>query len=472
MTPPNPEPHRVEKLSPFPYQLEGSAWLSTKRFALLADEMGLGKSVQSIRAAQLVGAKRILVVCRAVGVSNWKREFKLWWSGPEPLLTITSYESIHKVEARQFDVLIVDESHYVKEPNAKRTQAILGRSGRIHAATRTWMLTGTPTPNHAAELWTTAFTAGLTVLTYDDFIERFCVSRITAYGRQITGTNLARVGELRALFSKTVLRRTKEEVLKDLPPIFYQDITVEPGPVALGMCQSFVRFTLNEDGLDELTKILEEEIGVVAGIVKGKNGPELTFEAVKALEANAKSIMTLRRYTGLQKVQPVVDLISDELENNAYDKIVLFAVHRDTVECLSHALKKFGAVHIYGGSKPERIAARVEKFQTDPKCRVFIGNIQSAGTSITLTAANQVMFVEQSFVPGDMNQAAMRCHRVGQTKPVTVRFVGLENSIDAYISSIVRRKAAEIAQLVDGLGAPEKKELTGPERPGNVIDLF
>jgi SWI/SNF-related matrix-associated actin-dependent regulator 1 of chromatin subfamily A len=115
----------------------------------------------------------------------------------------------------------------------------------------------------------------------------------------------------------------------------------------------------------------------------------------------------------------------------------------------------------------------VDRFQNDPKCRVFVGNIQSAGTSITLTAAHQVLFVEQSFVPGDMAQAAMRCHRIGQTKPVTVRFVGLANSIDQFIAEMIRRKTAEIGALMDGLGAPETKtELTAEIRPVKVTDLF
>ena len=469
----------------FPYQLQGSKWLAGQRFALLADEMGLGKSVQSIRAAESIGAKEILVICRAVGVSNWQREFGIWWSGPKPNLTVTSYESLHKVPVEaKFDVLIVDESHYVKEPNAKRTQAVLGKTGVVHRAKRTWLLTGTPTPNHAGELWTTLFTAGASRLSYDDFVARFCNTRTTGFGLQITGTNSSRTSELRKIASPLTLRRTKEQVLKELPPIFYQDVIVQPGPVELMMAQSFVKYTLHEDGPEMLAKALEDELGVLNGIIgKGKDAT-LSWEAVKALESAAKSIMTLRRYTGLQKIQPVVDLISDELNNNAYSKIVLFAVHRDTVEVLRIKLKKFNANVIYGGSKPRRIEQRVKLFQENPKYRVLIGNIQSAGTTLTLTAANQVMFVEQSFVPGDMDQAAMRCHRIGQDKPVTVRFVGLADSIDQYIAAIVRRKTQEIRELMEGLGAPdsvnvhlsaEKLEisaLTEQNLPVKVTDLF
>jgi SWI/SNF-related matrix-associated actin-dependent regulator 1 of chromatin subfamily A len=337
----------------FEYQVTGARWLATKTHACLYDEQGLGKSAQAITACDLVHARRVLIICRAVAVENWKNEFKMW-SETSPEVVVTSYESLHKAAGAgsRFDVVVVDEAHYLKEPTAKRTQSILGKAGILHRANYVWLLTGTPTPNHAGELWTTLFTFGRTRLSYDEFVDEFCTSRETAFGRQITGTNVGRVGELRKICSPHSLRRTKEQVLTELPQIFYQNIVVEPGPVEIGSCQSFVRFTLMPDGIKELTDILEHELGVVAGIVGGK---VFTFEAMKALETASKSIMTLRRYSGLQKVKPCVDMVTEELRSKAYEKIVIFAVHRDTVETLTDSLKKeFGAVNIYGGSKPSR----------------------------------------------------------------------------------------------------------------------
>jgi SWI/SNF-related matrix-associated actin-dependent regulator of chromatin subfamily A-like protein 1 len=95
-----------------------------------------------------------------------------------------------------------------------------------------------------------------------------------------------------------------------------------------------------------------------------------------------------------------------------------------------------------------------QKFQSDPKCRVFVGQVVAAGTAITLTAAHQVMFVEADWTPANNQQAAMRCHRIGQTKPVTVRFVGMANSIDERIQRVLKQKTRVLTKLFDGPEEP------------------
>ena len=436
--------------------------------------MGIGKSAQAIAACDIIGAVDVLVICRAVARENWrnefekfsqtKRSFNIIFSGSDSVgvlrgVTVCSYETVHAVLSdrdRVFDCVIIDESHYVKEPNAKRTRDVLGKTGAIHRGKKTFLLTGTPTPNHAGELWTTLYSFGRTRLNYDQFVERYCRVRDTSYGRQILGTDVSqdKIAELRDMLAPISLRRTKEDVNLELPPITYGDIVVKPGKVDLLMCHSFRKWVVPKDCTADLLKILEQELGVINGIVNGG----FTDLAMKALEANAKSIMTLRRYNSMQKVEPVVEMIAEELDNGAYKKIVIFAIHRDTIVTLQERLgKKYGAVLVFGGSKPSRIADRIAAFQ-DPnsKCRVFIAQIQTAGTSLTLTAADQVLFVDQDFVPGNNSQAAARCHRIGQTKPVTVRFVALADSIDQHIAGILRRKTSEIGVLMDGVKGKKK----------------
>jgi SWI/SNF-related matrix-associated actin-dependent regulator 1 of chromatin subfamily A len=167
------------------------------------------------------------------------------------------------------------------------------------------------------------------------------------------------------------------------------------------------------------------------------------------LEAMAKSVSTLRVLTGWQKVPEVLKLVKRELTDGEYDKIVIFAVHKIVVEQLREGFKKLKEhpVHIWGNTPPAVRDHRVKRFQNDPSCRIFIGNIQAAGTAITLTAAHQVLFVEQSWTPGDNIQAAMRCHRIGQTRPVLVRTVGLENSIDARVTDLLRRKSGMLCRM-------------------------
>lgn len=252
-----------------------------------------------------------------------------------------------------------------------------------------------------------------------------------------------------------------------LPPYHCTDLTVAPGPVQLGMSKTFIKWVFPRDRTDELKKILEEQLGVVDGIVDGK----VTMEALRALEANAKSISTLRMYLGLQKINPTIDLIKGELESGAYGKIVIFAIHRDVVEGLRVGLREFGTVTLYGGTRMDSAETNIRKFQTQKSTRVMIANVQSASTSINLTAAQQVLFVEQSFVPADMQQAIKRCHRIGQEKPVYIRFMSVANTIDQHIANIVRRKVAEISGVLEGINE-EQKLTTAPKQEKTNADLW
>jgi SNF2 family DNA or RNA helicase len=104
---------------------------------------------------------------------------------------------------------------------------------------------------------------------------------------------------------------------------------------------------------------------------------------------------------------------------------------------------------LFGGTDPERREKNIKKFIHNPLCRVFIGNIRAAGIAITLTAASEVAFVESSWVPADNAQAAMRVHRIGQTRPVRCRFFGLVNSSDEKVQQVLKRKTRDITKLFD-----------------------
>jgi SWI/SNF-related matrix-associated actin-dependent regulator 1 of chromatin subfamily A len=125
------------------------------------------------------------------------------------------------------------------------------------------------------------------------------------------------------------------------------------------------------------------------------------------------------------------------------DKIVLFACHRMVIEGLREGLRKYGAVTLYGGTPPAKRQINIDKFQKDKRCRVFIANIQAAGTSVTLTAAAEAMFVECDWTPANNAQAAMRVHRIGQTRPVRIRYCSLANSTDEKVTDALRRKSRD-----------------------------
>lgn len=451
----------------FGYQKEGAEWLTKGRVRLLADEMGLGKSAQAIAAADTIGAQRILVLCPAVARINWIREFAKFSTRsltcgalltakdstkPLPDVTICSYDLAtnsavcSKLSAVGWHVIVLDEAHYLKNPKAKRTKAILGKIAQ--STERLWALTGTPAPNYPNELYPLLKVFGVWRDTYWNFVERFCTVRDTDFGKQITGGR--NIEELRGLLSGVMLRRKKDEVMKDLPPLLFTDVAVEATPLSDDALMMYFSNYLSWPA-DKRVKVFYDDMAkqqrsldVLANDLGMTNG------SMKILEGLDKQITTLRRYIGLQKCPEVIKTIKAELEAGAYDKIVIFAVHKDVMETLHAGFKDFGAVMLWGGTPPVKRDRLIQKFQNSKGCRVFIGQIVAAGTAITLTAAHQVAVVEADWTPANNQQAVMRCHRIGQTaKCVTVRFFGMAGSVDERIQQVLKQKTRTLVQLFD-----------------------
>lgn len=449
----------------FGYQTIGAEFLSGNKYALLADEMGLGKTIQAIRGLNRILAKRSVIICPSVARINWLREYETWTLDHQPCTVMTNLsdpiptighvvcsfdyaaENFRKFGRHRWDALIVDEAHFLKSTDARRAKAILGVEGIIRAADRCWLMSGTPAPNHPGELWIMLFTFGVTTLTYDAFINRYCIVRPTTYGLKVVSANPDRIPELKTLLSKIMLRRLKKDVMKELPPISFGHLNVEAGPVDIEILPSFTQYFLPVDRRHELKEELQRQNDLLKSVFLNMK-PD-TNDKIAGIGAIAESVSTLRRFIGLQKCRDAIQIIGDELEANAYQKIVIFAIHRDVIETMRDGLREFGVVTIYGGTDPEKRQRNIDRFQKDPKTRVFIGNIHAAGTAITLTAASHVTFIEQDWVPGNNAQAIMRCHRIGQENHVHVRFIVLDGTLDAKIGFILKRKTEQLTQIFD-----------------------
>lgn len=453
---------------PFPYQLVGARYLANTDQGLLADEMGLGKSCQAVIAADMVGARNILVLCPAAVRINWQREFERFSPLDRPcavLMTgrdavpragvvVCSYDLLANETLRAalksiaWDVLVLDEAHYLKERSAKRTKAVYGHRvtspGLVANAKRTWRLTGTPAPNDASELYTHLKSAGIIEMPYWDFVFRYCSGFDSGFGFKITGHK--NVDELKQLLGRFMLRRKKEEVMTELPPITYQEVTVERTAVDLKFFFEQLRFKTTEQFHTDL-KVADSTLKAALLAIKQSDTKTPYQDRLKVLEAMSSSMTTLRRYLGLAKLKHVCDILEEELSTRAVEKLVIFAIHRDVIEECRLRFQRYGAVTLYGGTNADTRQKNIDKFQNNPKCRVFIGNIQAAGTGITLTAAHEVAFIEADWVPANNAQAAMRCHRIGQTKPVRVRFFSCAGSVDEDVMNTLRRKAYELSRL-------------------------
>jgi SWI/SNF-related matrix-associated actin-dependent regulator 1 of chromatin subfamily A len=457
----------------YDYQKEGVEFLVRRRYALLADDMGLGKTPQAIVAADEIGAENILVLCPASARINWEREIYKFSSRslpvtvmlkgstePKPGVVITSYDlardkSVYKKLGKiEWDAVILDESHYLKNKKAKQTKAVYGNrckgGGLAREKSRIWCLSGTPAPNNPAEMWPMLHRFNIFSGDYWAFVKKYCTGYDNGFGYQITGAR--NIPELRRVIEPIILRRKKMDVRNDLPSLTYRDIFVE-----------FKSFD-EEAWFPELMREGDHARGQVKDQEKAIQGMLTSFrekklnqdQFIKALEAQSSSMSLMRRWIGLSKVKGAAELIKDHLEGGM-EKCVVFAHHRNVIMMLQHYLKDYKPVLLYGGTPAEKRQKNIDKFMNEKvykntghtKNRVFIGQITAAGTAINLTAAHDVFFVECSWVPGENVQASMRVHRDPQRKPVVVRFLALENSIDEHIMKVYRRKANTLSKIFD-----------------------
>lgn len=433
--------------------------------------MGLGKSAQAIRACDYAGAFNILIACPAIGRVNWDREFKRFSpmdrpstpimsksDRPGPGVNIVSYDMLAMNEKlkqelmdREWDVLILDEAHYLKERSAKRTKACYGGNSRQPGlnkrSKRVWRLTGTPVPNNASELYTHLRSMGLTDLPYWDFVFRYCAGFQSDYGYKITGHK--NIEELRAMMAPKMLRRKKDEVLTELPPITVSEVTVDRSDVELDPW--FYENVFHAGGvqkfLDNL-KTIDQSLKTSLDVVRNNRAPK-DEDVLGILKSYSQSTSTLRRYIGLAKLPRVLDIIEEELATNQYQKIVLFAVHHQVIEQTRQRLLKYHPVTLYGKTTPHKRQWNVDKFQNEKHCRVCIAQVVAAGTTITLTAAHEVAFLEADWVPGTNAQALMRCHRIGQKYKVRARFFTCAGSVDEDVMRAVVHKTREITKILD-----------------------
>ncbi|MFQ5510164.1 MAG: DEAD/DEAH box helicase [Leptospirillia bacterium] len=422
----------------YPYQIEGRDFLAARTTALLADVQGLGKTAQAITAADRVNARSILVLCPASARINWQRELTTWLSDPRAVESkVVSYDKARGNEyqsllARQWDVLILDEAHFLKSWRAKRTRAVYGRfctgGGLCARAARVWALTGTPAPNDVTELWPmlrALFPEALNDGTGQPmdrwpFTAHYTTGRQTPYGYKVTGGK--NLNELKERLLPFMLRRRLEDVRLDLPPIRFGEVTLTNHRIPKVLKEA-------EAGLEG--DVIREALMV--GKLPGPNA--------------AVATSTLRRLTGLAKVAPAVELITEELTGND-SKLVVFAHHREVINQLNEGLQPFNPCLLHGGLPEDQRQKAVDSFQNDPDARVFIGQLTAAGTALTLTAASSVLFLEYSWTPSDNQQAAKRCHRIGQDNPVLVRFVSLSGSLDEQITRVAKAKTETLSQVI------------------------
>lgn len=431
------------------HQEAGIDWLRERDNALLHWDAGTGKTFPAAFVADETG--RALIICPAVARLNWRKEIhallgdrvsvNVVKKGSDDLkggdFVVVSYDLAtrkhRELAAAGFDVLVLDESQFLKNPTAKRTQSVYGPGGLARAIKKVWCLSGTPAPNHIAEIypWLVCRLPDLIAgpggrpMTFWQFRDAFCEVAVTPYGTQITGTKSGASRELWQTLSPHVDRVLKADVLKDLPPVRFQEYAV-----------------LGDATTREVRRLEQEHRDAIEQVIEGARGSGQVD----------MHLTTLRRVTELAKVGDAISLARQELQDGAIQKIVIFANFLDTIDALSAGLDEFNPVAIHGSVSATRRQDAIDSFQDDPETRVFIGQLTASSTAITLHAhgaCQDVLFVSADWVPATNAQAVARVHRKGQTNAVTARFLHLENSLDEQVQKALIRKSHQISTVFE-----------------------
>ncbi len=439
-----------------PYQNAGIAYGIDKRNVLIGDEPGLGKTVQAIGIANELQCDRILVIVPASIRLNWHRELNNWYKGdpniqvfknskggfrPGANIGIFSYElakhpGLHAaIMAEKWDMLVIDEAHYLKTEDAGRTRAVFGggmgpfrdnyiadRIGKSIVS-----LTGTPLPNRPRECYTIAKALcpeAFDWMSFDDFVYRFNPSATitNSDGDIISVEKKGRLPELQArLRSNFMIRRLKKDVLKDLPDKRYEFTYIEPDGRIQDVLQ---RESLLDFNIDDLKNPFADIWGMIS---------------------------TLRREMGEAKVPRVVEHMKFLLDIMELPKVVLFAHHRTVMDRLEFELEKYGVVAVRGGMSMFAKDKSVQGFQHDPDKRIFLGQMDSAGFGIDglQKVCSNVVFAEPAWTPGTNEQAVDRCHRIGQHDNVLAQFLVVEGSLDERVLAKMLGKYDTIHNSLD-----------------------
>lgn len=432
---------------PFPYQLEGIAFLMPRHAALLADEMGLGKTMQAILTLRLLFnaglVQRVLLVCPKPLVHNWSRELAQWandlpfeviggdyqtrrtsWLVSNCPLKLVNYEILTRdadmiaTEDVEFDVVVLDEAQRIKNHDSKTAQACRG----LRRA-RSWALTGTPIENRPEDL------VNLFAFIDPDRIPPETPAR-----------------QLPKYTGDCILRRTKEDVLTDMPPKIIRDTVLELTPEQ--------RHSYN----------LAEEEGIIR---LNSLGDTITVQHVFELVLRLKQICNFDPATGHSaKLEQLEADVAEVAESNR--KAIVFSQWVEPLETLAQALTAYGVLQFHGKVPSAQRQGILDRFKNDPKIHIILMSYGTGSVGLNLQFANYVFLFDRWWNPAVEDQAINRAHRIGQKAPVIVTRFVTQGTIENRIAEILERKRQLFQELLEQNGPPPRLGLSEDE----VFSLF
>ena len=443
-------PHNL-LIEPYDYQKEGIAYALDKKRCILGDEQGLGKTIEAIGLLTATRAFPALVICPASLKINWQRELRkfgglnsiilddnnraTWqrfWTlkrgdgKPCAEVFICNYESLRKFFVQKirregrftlksidfderinlFRTVIIDESHKCKTSSTQQSKFVQGIAmGKEYILE----LTGTPVVNNNTDL-----IQQLNIMNrledfggYTKFMERYCAGEHKS----------SHLKELNYLLRKNCfVRRLKKDVLTQLP-----DKT---------------RSYLVTD-IDNMKEYKEAEKDIIKYLVKYQDADD---EKIQRTIRGAIMVKmgVLKQISARGKVNGAIDIIHNTIDGENGQKLIVFCYLREVVQALKQEFK--GAVTVTGDDTPQQKQYAVDRFQNDERVRLIILNYKSGGVGLTLTAASNVLFVEQPWTYSECCQAEDRAHRNGQKNAVNCVYLLGQDTIDEYMYQLIQTK--------------------------------
>lgn len=421
----------------FPFQQEGVDFLKWNNAALLCDEMGLGKTAQTLVAADTGGP--VMIVCPASLKSNWAAEAKTWMTNPtieilsgkgsfrwpEPgEVLITNYEllpdGVQTDEAPLNTILVADEAHYLKNRRASRTKLFTTISWDVRIKQgKVWLLTGTPLLNSPIDLWSVLSAAGIHNKVFGNWIaftKAFSGYR-TQFGWRFAGP---RVG-VRDMLNKVMLRRTRKEVLPDLPPMRWMSMLVPISETVIEEC-------------DEVWDDLH-----AAGITASRIGDVVQLSSL----GNIAEVSAARKTLAAAKVPEMLRIV--ESYRLAQEPLVVFSAHRLPIDMLE-VHKGWGV--ITGDTPAAKRGKIVQDFQAGRLIGIA-GTINAMGVGHTLTRAAHMLFVDREWVPAWNRQAEDRIMRIGQDRGCLVTDLVADHPLDRHVYQTLQKKRVLVGYTLE-----------------------
>ncbi|KAM3957943.1 SWI/SNF-related matrix-associated actin-dependent regulator of chromatin subfamily A-like protein 1 [Aphomia sociella] len=450
-----------------PFQEQGVRFAISRRGrCMIADDMGLGKTFQALAVASYYRNDwPLLIVTTSSMRETWQSKIhELLPSVPMmSIVTLTSSKDIqlvadahtevvivsYKITAmhtdllkdKNFGMVIIDESHYLKSHKAQCTRALAAAARRC---SRALLLSGTPALSRPAELYTQlALIAPGLFGSYTDYGKRYCAGKQTNYGWDMSGQSNS--AELQIILQKKFLiRRTKEQVLTTLEEKTRETVLLD---------QSLLDFT-NEN---------REQLSQMAERYKSTKSAEKHTALINFFSESAKV-----------KIPAICKYIKQLVADPSTGKFLVFAHHRNVISAVCDALDeaRVAYVCIVGSTPPHTRADLVDRFQHNPSCRCGVLSITAASAGLTLTAADLVLFAELHWNPGTLTQAESRAHRLGRRGGVRARYLLAPGTADELMWRMLQGKLDVLNNVGLSKETFEDTTVTHQETKNNITQYL